>query len=280
MDVAADGSLAGIVLAGGRSSRMGAAKARLDWHGCSLLRRVCGLVSRGVDGPVLVVRAPGQALPSLPSSIEVVEDPVEGEGPLRGIATGLAALGTNTERAFVCSTDLPLLHPTYVRRLGRTAGELVLPVVDGHPQVLAAVYARHLLPIASALLADGYRRPTLLAEACDPVWLSAEHLLDPDLTAADPELLSVRGANTTEEFEVLVAHTPPQVQVERYGVLARTGDAGPVRAWTVGAAAAQVGLVFDRHLLAALNGEHMLRDPDVPLVAGDTLAFLSADAGG
>ena len=51
---------AGIVLAGGRSSRMGAPKAWLDWHGSTLLRRTCGLVARGTGGPVVVVRAPAK----------------------------------------------------------------------------------------------------------------------------------------------------------------------------------------------------------------------------
>src|SRR4051794_41302643 len=83
---------AGIVLAGGRSSRMGTPKAALTWHGSTLLGRVCGLVARAVAGPVVVVRAPGQPLPALPAGVQVVDDPVEGRGPLQGIVTGLAAL--------------------------------------------------------------------------------------------------------------------------------------------------------------------------------------------
>ena len=48
---------AGIVLAGGRSTRMGAPKATLEWHGSTLVRRAAGIVARVVDGPVVVVRA-------------------------------------------------------------------------------------------------------------------------------------------------------------------------------------------------------------------------------
>ncbi len=83
---------AGIVLAGGRSSRMGRPKAALEWHGSTLLRRVTGIVARAVDGPVVVVRAPGQELPPLPDAITVVEDAREGQGPLQGLAAGLAAV--------------------------------------------------------------------------------------------------------------------------------------------------------------------------------------------
>ena len=48
--------LAAIVLAGGRSSRMGTAKAGLDWHGIPLLRRVTGILQR-LAAPVVVVHA-------------------------------------------------------------------------------------------------------------------------------------------------------------------------------------------------------------------------------
>src|SRR3954452_12128470 len=76
---------AGIVLAGGRSTRMGTPKAALEWHGSTLLRHVVGLVARGVEGRVVVVRAAGQALPSLPAGVEVAQDAREGRGPLQGL---------------------------------------------------------------------------------------------------------------------------------------------------------------------------------------------------
>ena len=83
---------AGLILAGGRSTRMGRPKAALEWHGSTLLRRVVGLVARAVDGPVIVVRAPGQELPGLPREVEQVEDAREGRGPLQGLAAGLRAV--------------------------------------------------------------------------------------------------------------------------------------------------------------------------------------------
>src|SRR3954452_16774490 len=99
---------AGIVLAGGRSSRMGRPKAALEWHGSTLLRRVCGIVGRAVDGPVVVVRAPGRGLPALPAAVEIVDDAREGRGPLQGLAAGLAAVRDRSPVAYVSSTDVPL----------------------------------------------------------------------------------------------------------------------------------------------------------------------------
>ncbi len=104
-----------IILAGGRSSRMGSPKAALDWHGSTLLRRVTGLAMRCVEGPVVVVGAPAQRLPELDRAVQIVSDAREGRGPLQGIAAGLAALRGRAAIAFVSSTDVPLLHPAFIR---------------------------------------------------------------------------------------------------------------------------------------------------------------------
>jgi molybdopterin-guanine dinucleotide biosynthesis protein A len=108
---------AGVVLAGGRSSRMGTAKAALEWHGSTLLRRTVGIVARATNGPVVVVRAAGQDLPELPEGTVVADDPREGKGPVQGIAAGLAALSGHAEVAFVSSTDMPFLHPAFIWRV-------------------------------------------------------------------------------------------------------------------------------------------------------------------
>ena len=69
--------------------------------------------------------------------------------------------------------------------------------------------------------------------------------------------------------------------IQRFGVLA-DGHHGPelVRAATVGAAAAAAGLELGGHMVAALNGDQITRDGQTPLAAGDSVFFLSADAGG
>ena len=276
----------GVVLAGGRSARMGVAKAGLEWHGSTLLRRVVGLLARGADGPVVVVRAPGQPLPSLPRTVEVLDDPAEGRGPLQGIAVGLAALAADADAAFVCSTDLPFLHPAYVRRvLAAMTGdvEVVLPHAHGFRQPLAAAYATSLAALAAQLVAEGVPAPKPLLDRSRTLVLDDAALLaDPALAAADPLLRSVENLNTTEAYAAARAQPAPSVTVERFGVLATGGQAGrrTVEAATVGAAATAVGLLLDRHLLAAVNGDSTGRDPGEPLVDGDVVALLSADAGG
>jgi molybdopterin-guanine dinucleotide biosynthesis protein A len=272
-----------VVLAGGRSSRMGQAKADLEWHGSTLLRRTVGIVGRGIGGPVVVVRAAGQLLPDLPPDVTVVEDTDAARGPLQGIADGLAALGDGAESAFVCSTDLPFLHPAFVRAVVRAldGADVALPVVGGFRQPLAAAYRTALGSTARDLLAQDLSRPASLLDAVTVHPLDEAALLADDrLRRADPELESVQGVNDPAAYEQARGRPAPLVLVQRFGALAGGAGSSTVHAATLGAAAHAVGLELDRHLLAALNGDQVVRDVQTPLAAGDTVTFLSADAGG
>jgi molybdenum cofactor guanylyltransferase len=278
---------AGIVLAGGRSSRMGTPKAALEWHGSTLLRRVVGIVGRAVDGPVVVVRAAGQPLPELPDGVEVVEDAREGRGPLQGLAAGLHAVRDRAPVAYVSSTDVPLLHPRFVRRvLGALDDDtdVVLPHVGGFPHPLAAAYRTELADAVERLIAEDRMRPAFLFEACRVRRLDAAALLeDPALAALDPHLDSVLNLNEPADYDAARTRPAPEVTVQRFGALRRLGNgAAPavMRAATLGEAAAASGLTLDEHVVAALNGDQITRDPEAPLTTGDTVSFLAADAGG
>lgn len=289
-----DHATAGVVLAGGRSSRMGTPKAALEWHGSTLLRRVTGVVDRAVDGPVIVVRAPGQELPELDRRVLVHDDPEEGHGPMQGLAVGLAAAAEHAPVAFVCSTDVPFLHSAFVTAVLRgfetpsgsseSAPDVVLPEVGGFRQPMAAGYRTDLAVRVEKLLEAGRMRPAHLFEEVDVRRLDEPALLaDHRLAAADPELDSVVNVNTPDDYRDARARPAPEVVVERYGVLAkRSGARGSqrLRAATVGAAATQVGLALDGHVLAAVNGDQIRGDAQTPLLTGDTVSFISADAGG
>lgn len=265
---------------------MGTPKAGLEWHGSTLLYRAAAVLARTVDGPVVVVAARGQELPELPAGIAVVEDPVDGLGPMQGLAAGLAALGDRAEAAFVCSTDLPFLHPAYVRRVlrGLTGGvDVVLPVAHGFRQPLAAAYRTGLAGLVADLLRQGNQRPGMLFEHCAVTRLDDAALLaDVAVAEYDPGLESVVNVNTPEDYRAARDREPPEVTVKRSGALTRGGEDRPraVRAATIGYAAEAVGLTLDRHVVAALNGSQVTGDGRVPLVAGDTVAFSSADAAG
>ncbi len=266
---------------------MGRPKAALEWHGSTLAYRTCALLVRAVSGPVIAVRAPGQAVPRLPPGVDVVEDPVEGLGPMQGIGAGLAAVQDRAAVAFVCSTDMPFLHPAFIRRVLRGLSDpqvdFVLPVARGFRQPLAAGYRTRLAGLIGDLLVKGDLRPGMLLKHCDTDLPDDQALLtDRELATNDPNLDSVVNVNTPEEYTAAHERPGPEIAVECCGALAGAGRRGrrTIRAATLGEAATGVGLTLDRHVIAALNGDQMTRDPELPLVTGDTVAFRSADAGG
>jgi molybdenum cofactor guanylyltransferase len=258
---------AGIVLAGGRSSRMGTPKAWLDWHGSPLLRRVCGIVARGAGGPVAVVRAPGQELPPLPDGVRVVEDAHEGRGPMQGILAGLQAVDADV--AFVASVDLPFLHPRFVAAVcGALDGaDVAVPQLAGHRQPLAAAYRPALAPLVAELVEEERMKPAFLFERCVTRWL--DELPHPE---------SVRNVNAPADYRAALAEPEPLVRVRCFGPLKR--PPAELRASTLGAAGAAMDVELGDHVLAAINGDQIARDPLEPLADGDEVAFMAADAGG
>ncbi len=268
---------------------MGAPKAALEWYGSTLLGRTVRIMARATSGPVVVVRAPGQDLPELPEGTLVADDPREGKGPVQGIAAGLAALAGRADVAFVSSTDMPFLHPAFIRRVLRVLEEsegtdVALPVARGYKQPLAAAYRVSLAGTAERLVKEDRLRPAFLFEECQVETLDEAALRrDPVLAALDPDLDSLLNVNTPADYAAARARSAPEVTVQLFGTLTKGASAsGPhvVRAATVGGAADALAVVFDRHVAAALNGDQITRDRATPLAPGDTVFFLSADAGG
>ena len=250
---------AAIVLAGGRSTRMGRPKATLEWHGSTLVRRAVGLVARAVDGPVVVVRAAGQQLPALPPGTQIAEDAAQARGPLQGIAAGLHAIGARAQVAFVTGVDAPLLHPAFVAHVLaslRPEDDVALPEAHGFAHPLAAAYRIVTVrPLIDALLAHDRLGTKPLFERCRVRRLDAAALLaDPAVAALDPQLASLENLNEPAEYEAARRLPAPEVDVD---------GRGRVCAATLAGAGAG---------LATVNGRQA-SDPEEPLVTGDSVRF-------
>jgi molybdopterin-guanine dinucleotide biosynthesis protein A len=185
--------VAGLVLAGGESRRMGSPKALLDWRGEPLLAHVCAVVGEVAD-PVIAVAAADQELPSLPG-VRVARDRRPGLGPLEALAAGLAALPHHIPAALVCPVDVPLLEPATLR--GLTAAlepdDLAVATAEGgRVRPLPGVYRVTLADVAERLLAGGERRlGAVLAEGTTRI-----------LAVSDlPQPGSLENVNTPEELE-------------------------------------------------------------------------------
>ncbi|HEX4588477.1 MAG TPA: molybdenum cofactor guanylyltransferase [Gemmataceae bacterium] len=186
---------AGIVLCGGKSSRMGQAKAWLPFGGEFMLPRVVRLLSEVVS-PIIVVSSPGQELPPLPADTVVAHDPQPDLGPLQGLAAGLRAVN-GAHAAYVSSCDVPLLLPAFVRRMIDLLGDFdaAIPDVAGRLHPLAAVYQIQAAAVAERLLSTGERRLTSLSALLRTRIVPAAELAD-----ADPDFFSLRNVNTPADL--------------------------------------------------------------------------------
>ena len=164
------GSLAGIVLAGGESRRMGRDKATLRVPGgtTTMVEHVAGIIAERCE-PIFVMAAVGQPLPALQA--RVIRDDSRFQGPLPATGRGLrAAAEAGARLAFVCAVDMPLVTADLIDELVRLAVETNAEVVspwDGRSHFLAAVYRTDLADRVDRLVASGERRMSALIDSSD-----------------------------------------------------------------------------------------------------------------
>ena len=144
--------VAGFVLAGGQSSRMGRDKALVSFAGLPLVERALGVLRQaGVPAAIVGAR------PSLAASAPVVADRAPGLGPLGGICAALAA--TQARWAVFLPVDMPLLPAALVAYLlarARLTGTVItVPSVGGFAETFPAVLHRTVLPALQAQLKSG-----------------------------------------------------------------------------------------------------------------------------
>lgn len=226
---------AGIVLCGGKSSRMGRPKALLPFGPELMLQRVVRILGEVVS-PIVVVAAPDQDLPPLPAEILYARDEHPGRGPLEGLSAGMKVLQTLARRLparrasegnvagttgspskppslalraseglpasvdlplFATSCDVPLLVPEFIRHVLSClqSHAAAVPVEDNFYHPLAAAYRLSVLPHIESLLASDQLRPAFLFDRVSTCKIPVS-----ELRAADPELLSLKNCNLPEDY--------------------------------------------------------------------------------
>ncbi|QDU95638.1 molybdenum cofactor guanylyltransferase [Lignipirellula cremea] len=206
--------IAGIVLCGGHSRRMGLSKASLPFGPETMLARTVRILST-VASPIVVVAAAeedenaeaGSAVPADKTSVRdriQVQDARPDQGPLEGLLAGLRALTPATQAVYVTSCDAPLLVPSLVVALverllavDSTVDAVVPCDAAGYPQPLAAVYRPRVLLAVERLLAADIRRPMALLEAIRTLRMPAE-----EVRPFDPDLASLLNCNTPADYRL------------------------------------------------------------------------------
>jgi molybdopterin-guanine dinucleotide biosynthesis protein A len=187
-----------VVLAGGRSSRMGTSKALLLFDGEPLIVHVTATLQR-LFSDVIVVAAPGQELPAIRARI--VRDEVAYQGPVGGIYYGLT--GSAADVSFVVSCDSAFLNTQLISYLvSQISGhDVVVPHWQARFQPLHAVYRRSVLPHLEAQLVRGELRPVYLFDK-----VRTRRIDDDEIRRFDPEGWSFFNMNTPEDYARALEH--------------------------------------------------------------------------
>lgn len=184
----------GFILAGGKSTRMGADKAFIEFEGRSLLERALGL-ARSVTPDIRIVGAREKFAQFAP----VVEDIFRERGPLGGIHAALHA--SQTELNFMLAVDMPFVSVTFLQYLiseARTAAEatVIVPRSDGRRQPLCAVYRPRFAEAAQPALLAGRNRIDSLFDTVETRVIGEEELHRAGFSNA-----IFRNLNTPEQLE-------------------------------------------------------------------------------
>ncbi len=179
-----------IILAGGRSSRMGMDKAFLRLGEKTLVERAIETLKAIFPEVVVVINQQGFSFPG----VKIVHDRVPHLGPLGGILAGLGA--SSSFYSFVVGVDMPFLHPGLIRLLVDSAdADAVMPVTSRGVQPLFAIYAKTCVPrIAQHVEMGDLRHDSFHSD------VKIRHIPVDLICKVDAELISFFNINTPDDL--------------------------------------------------------------------------------
>ncbi|MBA2396357.1 MAG: molybdenum cofactor guanylyltransferase [Ktedonobacteraceae bacterium] len=193
-------SVAGILLAGGSSRRMGKDKALLPIPGreqVTFIEHLTSLLTLFCSEVILVTRDEDQAAKYIhhlatqeACPVHVVNDKIPAAGPLMGLYSGLGTI--QASHALVVAVDMPFVHKDMLAfLLSYPLDEAVLvPMVENIPQVLLARYPRTILPQIETCLQNGQRDLRSLLKV-----VPVHYIKEAQLRTIDPQLRSFVNMN-------------------------------------------------------------------------------------
>jgi molybdenum cofactor guanylyltransferase len=185
-----------VILAGGDSKRMGSDKANLMLGEQTLLQRAIATTEKMFPQVIISVR---QLRPEI-NLPQVCDEKLDG-GPLAGLTASLAHV--TTPWAFMLACDMPFVEPAMIELLAEYRGkyQAVVPVVQGHPQTLAAFYAGSCLASIREHLAAGEKNS--LRAVLER--LQVRYVDEAELMKADPALRSFFDLDTPQDVALAMS---------------------------------------------------------------------------
>jgi len=183
--------ITGILLAGGKSSRMGKEKGLVEFKGKPLIQYGIDLLSSFTDRIIISSGNPDY----IPFGYEIIPDEVSGQGPAAGLAAALQC--SNTPWNVVLACDLPFLEREFIEELLNSSPnyQAVVPMHNGKMEPLAALYHKDLGKIFGEAVAIGNLTLHHILRSCHVNYFEA----DP-ITEKYPNLFA--NFNSMEQMEL------------------------------------------------------------------------------
>ncbi len=267
--------VAGVVIAGGQGERLGEGppKALRPVGTSTLGARATRILTRVIGGgPTLYSTDPEIELPvGVPTGVEVIDDPFPDQGPLAGITASLEALAGRADRLVVIPCDMPLLHPSVIRRMmavEATDKVVAISRPDGPPGPFPSVWPVSLTGQALAIFSGGERSPSKAMQEIGMEILPRELLLeDVETTLSDPDLIGLEDIDDQADLSTL-QRGAPRVR------LLLEGRRSATTAWDLGSIAQTLSLANPGDAGWVVNGRPVGWDPELPLVERDAVSIL------
>ncbi len=182
---------------------MGESKAALEWGDSTLLHHAIEVLMECCWPIAVVARDEAQELPPLHTECELIYDSQTGEGPLVGIASGLAfmagqAVANQCDTVIALSCDTPYVDASVIRWLVSKLGDAegAVPEFEGHKHPACAIYRTSLLPALEARIASGERRARAITELDGVVTIPEQ-----DVRAFDPAGRFLANLNSPDDYK-------------------------------------------------------------------------------
>ncbi len=186
-----------IILAGGRSSRLGRNKALQVVAGKTLIQWIIDRLDT-LSTEIIIATAHGEAIPcSSAARTKIVADIHPGKGPLTGIYSGL--LASSSRRAIVVGCDTPFFSVALLEYMTQTSpvSDVVIPRVKEKVEPLCAVYSRNCVAPIKELLNQNELRIIKLFPM-----VKVRYVEEDEIDRFDPEHLSFFNINSQADLEM------------------------------------------------------------------------------
>lgn len=194
------GCVTGVVLAGGKSARMGTDKASLMVDGRQMIVYAVDALREVFPDVVVVIKGPSNLQIA---GARTAWDCIDGNGPLVGIYTALSVC--ETPYCFVVACDMPFANPALIEWMVSAcdAQDVFVPRIGSYLEPLFALYSKQCAaPIRECLVRGDYRVSSLFAH------VKVGYADETEIRTIDPELRSFTNINTREDLRYLLKQKP------------------------------------------------------------------------